>query len=449
MKKPNIILVNCDDLGYGDLGCYGSTDHQTPHLDRMAKEGMRFTDFYMASPVCSASRAAMLTGSYPQRVGIYSVLFPASPIGLNPDEITIAGALKNQGYTTQLVGKWHCGDQSEFLPTRHGFDHYYGLPYSNDMGRQPEEWQKNRPPLPLMRDEDVIEQQPDQSSLTERYLEESVRFIRENKKGPFFLYLAHMYVHLPLYVPERFLRDNSNPYAGAVACIDWVMGVLMHELRELGIEEETLVVFTSDNGSRCDYGKSNGVLRGGKGTSWEGGQRLPCIMRMPGTVPAGTVCSEITASLDFLPTLDRLAGGGLDYPHRIDGKDIGPLMRNEVGAKSPHEAFFYYGGETLMAVRKGKWKLHFQAGKETINELYDLESDVEEKVNVYEQHPGVVAELSQLADACRADLGDAAREIPRGPDCREPGRVKDPAPLCTYQKDHPYFMAEYDLSDCG
>ena len=232
-QRPNIILINCDDLGYGDLGCYGSTINSTPALDRMAREGMRFTDFYMASPVCSPSRGAMMTGCYPPRIGFGAfegrlVLFPGHAVGLNPEEITVARLLSDAGYATKLVGKWHCGDQPEFLPTRHGFDSYYGIPYSNDMGRQREDdtW----PPLPLVRDEDVIQQQPDQAALTERYVEESVRFIRDNRDRPFFLYLAHMHVHLPIYPSARFMRESRNGrYGGAVACVDWATDVLLHE----------------------------------------------------------------------------------------------------------------------------------------------------------------------------------------------------------------------------
>ena len=253
--QPNIILINCDDLGYGDLGCYGSQINQSPYLDQMAAEGIRFTDFYMASPVCSPSRGAMLTGCYPPRIGFAEfdgnwVLFPGDALGLNPEENTIASLLKKQEYATKIVGKWHCGDQKEFLPTRHGFDSYYGIPYSNDMGIQSEK--DTHPPLPLLLDEQVIQAQPDQASVTERYVEESVRFIRTNREQPFFLYFAHMYVHLPIYPPDRFIRESNNGrYGAAVQAIDWSVGVLLHELKQLGLDQNTLVIFTSDNGSRA------------------------------------------------------------------------------------------------------------------------------------------------------------------------------------------------------
>ena len=447
--RPNLILINCDDLGYGDLGCYGSPVNRTPALDRLATEGMRFTDFYMAAPVCSPSRGAMLTGCYPRRIGFGSfdngawVLRPGFATGLNTSEITIAGLLKTRGYETKLVGKWHCGDQPEFLPTRHGFDSFYGLPYSNDMGRQPprEHW----PPLPLLRDEEVIQQQPDQAGLTERYTEECVRFLRQPRREPFFLYLAHMYVHLPIYVQERFLRESENgPYGAAVATIDWSTGVIMHELRRLGLEDNTLVIFTSDNGSHGGRGGSSNLpLRGGKGNTWEGGMRLPCIMRWPGVISAGSTCREVAASLDFLPTFAGLAGARTPDDRIIDGKDIRPLLLQETGARSPHEAFYYYRCDVLQAVRAGQWKLCVARDDQPLIELYDLERDPGETENVAERHPDIVRRLERYIDAAREDLGDAGTGA-AGANCRVPGWVDNPRPLTEFDESYPYARALYD-----
>jgi len=445
---PNIILINCDDLGYGDVGCYGSKVNKTPAIDRLAAEGIRFTDFYMVSPVCSPSRGGMMTGCLPPRIGFGEfngawVLFPGHAEGLNPSEITVAKILKGQGYATGLVGKWHCGDQPDFLPTRHGFDTYFGLPYSNDMGRQAchaKAW----PPLPLIRDEEVIQEQPDQAALTERYAQECVDFIRANRAGPFFLYLAHMHVHLPLIVAKRFLDQAQNgPYGAAVEAIDWVTGVILYELEKLGLDRNTLVIFTSDNGSRGDNGGSNFPLRAGKGTTWEGGMRLPCIARWPGKIPAGTVCREMAASIDFLPTFAALAGGCAPKDRVIDGRDIRDLLFNVDGAETPHEAFPYYRLNQLEAMRMGKWKLHLRKGEEVINELYDLEADIAEANDLYDQFPEVVARFQPLIEHYRDDIGDSAVNR-TGKNCRPVGRVANPRPLTAYDPQHPYIVAMYD-----
>ena len=465
MDKPNIILINCDDLGWGDLGVYGSMINKTPALDKMAEEGVRFTDFYVASGVCSPSRGALLTGCYPQRIGFGSfddfwVLFPGDGIGLNPDETTIAGALKDVGYSTKIIGKWHCGDQPEFLPTNHGFDSYYGLPYSNDMGRQVDdpkindhdrmEKLRSRPPLPLIRDEDVIQEQPDLRALTERYTEEAVSFIRGNADNPFFLYFAHMYVHLPLYAPENLVNASENgDYGACVAGVDWVAEVLFDELKRQGLDENTLVIFTSDNGSRLDnQGGSNGALRGKKGTTWEGGQRVPCIMRWPGHIPAGEVRNELISSIDFFSTIAGLAGAEVPQDRTTDGNDMTPLMFATEPTTSPRSEFFYYYKNTIEAVRDGKWKLHVRRLDEEVNELYDLDSDIGETTNVFADHPDVVSRLTALVEACRVDLGDEANGFV-GNDVRPAGRVDNPDTLTHYDPEHPYIYAEYDKAERG
>ena len=465
MTQPNIILINCDDLGYGDLGAYGSTVNNTPALDRMAAEGMRFTDFYMASPVCSPSRGAMMTGCYPPRISFGSfvdggvVLFPGDGIGLNPSEITIARLLKDAGYSTKLVGKWHCGDQPEFLPTSHGFDSYYGIPFSNDHGRQamppPEQRDPSiryveRPPLPLVRDTEVIQEQPDQAAVTERYVEEAVKFIREDRDGPFFLYFAHMHVHIPIYTPTHFERESENGiYGAAVAAIDWSVDVLMKELVRQGIDDNTLLIFTSDNGSRArDEGGSNAPLRGMKGTTWEGGQRVPFIMRWPGKIAAGSVCSELATGMDVMPTLAAIGGTSAPDDRIIDGHNISSIVFGESEASSEYEEFFYYKQKSLEAVRSGKWKLHVRKAGEEIQELYDLESDVSETTNLYDSEPAVVAELTAKIEACRVDLGDEATGV-TGENVRPIGRVDNPKPLTVYNPDHPYIIAMYDKPHRG
>jgi arylsulfatase A-like enzyme len=444
LDRPNILLINADDLGYGDLACYGSPLNRTPALDRLAREGMLLEDFYMAAPVCSPSRAAMLTGCYPRRIGMDAygtdkrlVLFPGDPEGLHPDEVTIASILRRQGYATMLVGKWHVGDQEPFLPTRHGFDEFFGLPYSNDMGMMIQ-WPKY-PPLPLMEGNAVVQEQPDQAGLTERYVARSLRFIRAHRGEPFFLYLAHMYVHVPLFVPEHFLASARNgPYGAAVECMDWAAAAILHEVARLGLEENTLVLFTSDNGSSARDGGTNAPLRGRKGTTWEGGLRVPCLARWPGVVPAGARSRELVTAMDFLPTLARLAGSAAPDDRVIDGHDILPILRGERGARSPYEAFYYYRADQLQAVRRAQWKLHLATG-----ELYDLERDVGESANVAAAHADVVRDLERLADACRRDLGDGSTGA-AGERRRPAGCVAQPRTLTQYDPGHPYIVAMYD-----
>lgn len=444
--QPNIILINCDDLGYGDLSCYGSRRNDTPHLDQLAATGMRFTDFYMASPVCSASRAAMLTGCYSQRIGFadYQVLFPGQAQGLNPKESTIARQLKLVGYDTKIVGKWHCGDQPEFLPTHHGFDEYFGIPFSNDMGRQVNRLET--PPLPLMRNDEVIQQQPDQRGITERYVDESLQFLRRERKAPFFLYLAHMYVHVPLFVPKQFMETSRNgAYGGAVACIDWAMGMIEAELNRLGIKDDTLIIFTSDNGSRArDEGGSNAPLRGTKAQTWEGGQRVPCIMRWPGRIAAGTTCEGIASSIDLFATLAEIAGAPLPPDTTLDSVSLVETLLK--GKPTQREVFAYYRGPNLEAVRKGDWKRHYFRDAQPLFELYNLREDVGERNNVYENHSEIVAELDIEAEKIRQALGD--RRLDRvGAEVREVGVSAHPKPLTEYDETHPYMIAYYDLAD--
>lgn len=473
MMKPNIILINCDDLGYGDLGCYGSQKNDTPYLDKLAEEGIRFTDFYMASPVCSPSRGALMTGCYPPRIEFSSfhgeiVLFPGDDLGLNPNEISMAQMLKNAGYRTMHIGKWHCGDQPEFLPTSHGFDDYYGLPFSNDMAIT--EKNKKFPPLPLLHGAEVIQQQPDQRSLTERYTEKSIEFIRDNQDNPFFLYLGHMHVHLPLYAPEHFVKRSRNgDYGACVMAVDWSTGAIVDALKKYGVYENTLILFTSDNGSRNDFGESNGQLRGGKRETYEGGQRVPFIVHWKGTVQPD-VSSELITSLDLYPSLAAIAGGKVPEDRIIDGMDLSGLMQGRT-KKSKREEFFYYLCNTLEAARVGDWKLHVakpRVSRETedltrdtsvvpkpvidddeeVRELYNLRQDPSERHNVYDEHPDIVASIMQRIQMCREDIGDAFTDT-KGKNVRPIGKVKDPKPLTAYDDNYPYIFALYDKTEVG
>lgn len=483
-KQPNIILVNCDDLGYGDLGCYGSVNNDTPHIDQLAAGGMRFTDFYMASPVCSPSRAAMMTGCYPPRISFGDldgdiVLFPGQDIGLPASEITIANLLKQAGYATMHVGKWHCGDQDEFLPTSHGFDDYYGIPFSNDMGRMI--GRETTPPLPLLHGRDVIQEQPDQTSITERYVEKSVEFIRANSGRPFFLYLAHMHVHLPLYAAPMFVeRSRNGDYGACVMAIDWAMGAIMAELKRRGLFEDTLIIFTSDNGSRNDRGDSNGKLRGNKATTWEGGMRVPFIVHWLGHVRP-SVNTGIVASMDLYPTLAHIAGAEVPGDRIIDGLDITDLLLSKTD-KSPRDTIFYYMMNKLEAVRVGDYKLFVSRPpqKETnvaengtldlyvmmdeedgktknragvavstpVYELYNLREDIGETTNIYTEHPDIVARLMEKIETCRQDMGDSVTGI-TGKNVRPIGRVQNPRPLTQYDENHPYIIALYDRNEIG
>jgi arylsulfatase A-like enzyme len=442
-RPPNVVVILADDMGYGDLGCYGARGIETPHLDRMAREGIRFTDFYVAQAVCSASRTALLTGCYPNRVGILSALGPASKHGISDREKTIADVLKPRGYATAIYGKWHLGHHPPFLPTRHGFDDYFGLPYSNDMW--PKHPQVPFPPLPLIEGEKVVEQNPDQTKLTTWYTERAVQFIAKNKERPFFLYVAHNMPHVPLHVSAKFKgKSERGLYGDVIMEIDWSVGQILAALKENGIDERTLVLFTSDNGPWLSYGDhagSAGPLREGKATTWEGGVRMPLIARWPGKIPAGAVCREPAMTIDILPTVAALAGAELPG-HKIDGKDIWALLSGKPDARSPQEAYYFYWDRHLQAVRSGKWKLHLPhryptlagkpggkdgkpvaySGAETPLALYDLAKDPGETTNVADKYPEVVERLKALAERAREDLGDSATKQ-AGKGVRPPGRI--------------------------
>jgi len=443
-ERPNVVLIFVDDLGYADIGCFGSTKHRTPHVDRMASAGMRLTSFYVTSGVCSPSRASLMTGCYPRRVNLHVdhkggwVLFPRGRKGLHPDEITLAEVLGGAGYATAIVGKWHLGDQPAFLPTRQGFDSYFGIPYSNDMGWTDRK-QRRYPPLPVLENEKVIEQEPDQRELTQRYTARAVQFITQNKDRPFFLYLPHTMPHWPQYSSERFAGKSRNgKWGDAVEEVDWSTGVILDTLQQLKLDSKTLVIFMSDNGGATRHGASNAPLRGAKGSTFEGGQRVCCVVRWPGRIPAGTTVDALATSMDWLPTLAGLAGARLDSQRKIDGKDIWPLLSGTEGAASPHAAFFYYKMDTLECVRSGRWKLRVavrgrnQAQQKPFTPvLYDLEADIGESRDVAAQHPQEVARLQKLAAAARIDLGDRGRP---GKNQRPAGMVAeargltDPAP---------------------
>ena len=436
-EKPNFVIIFCDDLGYSDIGCFGSELHRTPNIDRMADQGTKFTSFYVTSGVCSPSRSSLMTGCYPRRVNLHEdhrgawVLFPAGNRGLNPNEVTIAEVLKEAGYATAIVGKWHLGDQPEFLPTRQGFDQYFGIPYSNDMGHDSRKKPYRYPPLPLLENETVIEQEPDQHYLTQRYTERAIDFIEANRDHPFFLYLPHSMPHWPQYASEEFAGKSKNgKWGDAVEEIDWSTGVILDKLRELGIDDRTLVVFTSDNGGATQHGAHNEPLKGGKGSTFEGGQRVCNVMRWPGKIPAGRSCDELIISMDILPTFASLAGTSPPKDRKIDGKDISDILLGKPDATSPHEAFYYYFKEQLECVRSGRWKLRVTQTRGGENasfpQLYDLESDIGEKDDLADKHPDVVARLMQLVEAARVDLGDGDQP---GKNQRPAGHVEDAVAL--------------------
>ncbi len=429
--QPNVIIVFTDDQGYSDLGCFGAKEFTTPHIDQMAKEGVRFIDFYVAATVCTPSRGALLTGCYPKRIGLHKgVLFPHSKTGLNPDEITIAELLKQKGYATGCFGKWHLGHHNKFMPTNQGFDRYFGLPYSNDMAHvwryrnKKKKPNDNYPKIPLIDQEKTIEEEPDQRFLTKRYTEAACTFIRKNRDNAFFVYLPHSMPHIPLYASDDFKgKTKRGLYGDVINEIDWSVGQILKTLKDIKQDKNTLVIFTSDNGPWLKFGKTGGTalpLRDGKGTTWEGGQRVPTVMRWPGKLPAGKKCNKLATTMDLLPTIAGLTGAHLPKNHIIDGKDIWQLMTNPETEKSPHDAFYYYAKNgKVEAIRSGKWKLHIAkiSGWNKKKDgpfkpfLIDLNADIGETTNLADQHPEIVKKLTSQLKAFDKNLTETARPV--------------------------------------
>jgi len=461
-RLPNFVIIFIDDMGYADIGPFGAKGYETPNLDRMAREGRIFTDFYVTQAVCSASRAGLMTGCYNVRVSIFGALNHRANHGINPDEMTLAEVVKQKGYATACFGKWHLGHHPKFLPPSHGFDEYLGLPYSNDMWPFHPTAGKNYPDLPLIEGTRVIDPQvthEDQCQLTTLYTERAVRFIEKHKDEPFLIYLPHSMVHVPLYVSDKFAGKSRRGLFGDVVMeLDWSVGQILDTLRKHRLDKHTLVIFTSDNGPWLSYGDhagSAGPLREGKGTMFDGGCREPTLMWWPGTIPAGTVCREPAMTIDILPTIAHLVGARLP-DHPIDGKNIWPLIAGQPGAKSPHEAYFFYWGRHLQAVRMGRWKLHFPHTYRTLGgrpggtggkpvpyqqariglSLFDLEADVGEKTNVADQHPEVVERIKRLADRMRAELGDSATKQ-KGSGVRPAGQLEEGDPRFHWEPGKP------------
>jgi len=428
--QPNIIIVNFDDLGYGDLDITGAIGYHTPNMDKMAKEGMFFSQLYSAQAVCSASRTGLLTGCYPNRIGISGALMPTSKIGIGANELTIAEMLRAKGYTTAAFGKWHLGHLPEFLPLQHGFDVFFGIPYSHDMFPHYPTNKTEYPPLPLIEGNTTVQTNPDLSMFTTWFTEHSISFIEQNKNKPFFLYLAHPLPHVPLAVSNKFKgKSEQGMYGDVVMELDWSIGQIRETLAKLHLDKNTLLIVTSDNGPWLNYGNhagNTGGLREGKGTSFEGGQRVPCIMSWPGVIPAGTVNNQMASEIDFLPTIAAITGAAVSS-NKIDGVNIFPLLKGQMDS-SPRKSFlYYYRANSLEAIRYENYKLVFahpgrtyegylpgkdgMPGPNTENfqfpaGLYDLRRDPGERYNLLDQLPEVVAQLTKLANEARADLGD-------------------------------------------
>lgn len=439
--SPSIIIIFTDDMGYGDLGCYGSTIHKTPNIDKIAEQGIRFTDFYVAAPVCTPSRASLMTGCYPQRVDMHvneksedefrAVLTPESPKGINPDETTIAEILQQQNYETACIGKWHLGDQKPFYPTNHGFDYFYGILHSHNQSTE-------TCPLAIFEQDSLVETPVDIPLLTKKMTAKAIEFIQSNKDHPFFLYLPHPMPHFPLAASNDFKgKSRDGIYGDAIEELDWSVGEIMKTLNDLDIYDNTIVVFTSDNGGEARGGMVKGglnhPLRGHKGTVWEGGMRVPCLIQWPAKIPQNKVYNQLITAMDFLPTFSAIAGADIRENKPIDGKNIFGILTNPENAKSPYNVFFYYDRDQLQAVRWKNWKLHLpqEDGRypaawksNTIPfdkpELYNLHTDLTETWNVADSFPQVVDSMMQMTKQTRNELGD--RKIP-GKAVREAGFV--------------------------
>ncbi len=453
-EQPNIVIIFMDDMGYADVSCFGAQGYQTPNIDRLAAEGRKFTNFHVAQPVCSASRAALLTGCYPNRIGIHGALGPAAKHGINADEMTIAELVKQKGYATAAIGKWHLGSLPQFLPVKHGFDEYYGIPYSNDMWPyHPQAKPGVYPKLPMVENDHVVDDEitpEDQTHLTTDYTTRGIEFIEKNKDKPFFLYLAHSMVHVPLFVSDKFKGKSGKGLFGDVMMeVDWSVGQIMGALQKNGLEDKTWVVFTSDNGPWLSYGEhagSAGSLREGKGTCWEGGTRVTGIMKWPGHIPAGTTTDMMMMTIDLLPTISRVIGAKLPE-HKIDGLDCWPIVSGKAVTRNPHEFYaFYYENNQLQAISSGdgRWKLQLPhtyrslsagipkaAGGKPVPykqvkiqkpELYDLYSDISESKDLAAQNPEELTRLLKHAETIREELGDTLMKRPKGTGTREAGK---------------------------
>ncbi len=456
---PNVVIVFTDDQGYQDLSCFGSPNIYTPHLDQIAADGLRLTNFYAAQAVCSASRAALLTGCYPNRIGIKGALFPQSKIGINPMETTLAEMLQEQGYKTGIFGKWHLGHLPKFLPNNHGFDEFMGIPYSNDMwpvdyeGNQVDKNHrkaKRYPQLPFFKNFDVVKEiktLEDQAQLTTELTEAAVDFIERNKDTPFFLYVPHPMPHTPIAVSDKFKgKSGQGRYGDVIMEIDWSVGQIMNKLKEHQLDKNTIFIFTSDNGPWLNFGNHAGSaspLREGKGTAWEGGQREPCVVSYPNGIEGGRVIDTPMMTIDLLPTIAEITGAKLPEL-KIDGKSVWDIWTGKSN-KSPHDAyFFYYKSNELHGVRYNDWKLYFPHTYRSLNgreggkdgypvnydmneideiELYDLNNDISESKNVADQHPKIVLEIKSLADEMRKKLGDKLLNI-KGTENRPAGSVE-------------------------